>query len=185
MDATKKLQEKQSSLKRLREEVSLHETTIEKLLQKLESELYPFFELTPDGSKEDFRTRMNQVMENEKCELSRVKQEMDMARDKKVKAITEVTESNDRFDGLKKRLKDLEDEEKRIEESTCRTSYKTLAHLMLTKFELDRDKRCVSLILNNEQRVERAALIDKENTPEHELRQTMWDKFNKMYNNNN
>ena len=70
---------------------------------------------------------------------------------------------------------------KELQDSKISDSYRVLSQLMQTKFLLNKDLECVSLILDEEQRIKGAVKIDKENQPEPELRQAIWSKFYKSY----
>jgi chromosome segregation ATPase len=172
----------QAQMHQLEDEVTINEREIEDIRSSMSNKIFEFFQLKGKGNG-DVSTLVQQLMNEEQEDLNRLSKNRDDLKTEKTRIVEQMTEANSRFEKLKKELLDLEkqdrefleDMKRQLSPSRCTTS------LMQTKFQLDNNSRCVSLILDNQRRVERIARVDKENTPETELRQTIWSKFDSLY----
>lgn len=121
------------------------------------------------------------LLDGSRNELNRLNADLEKLKEEKTFTLGQLSEANSRFDSLKDQLTRRKDQMKELQDSKISDSYRVLSQLMQTKFLLNKDLECVSLILDEEQRIKGAVKIDKENQPEPELRQAIWSKFYKSY----
>lgn len=157
---------------------------LEEQMNEYQSEMFNclvnFFDLSPEERDHAFAI-VRQRIEKEQQELDTLKQELEDVKQEKAKAKKSLTEGEAQFDSLQNQLKELDTQLKKACESRRQDSTRAMSEMMQTKFDLDPKGRCISLILNNNKRVERVTRVDKENTPENELRDSIWNKFYSLY----
>lgn len=170
----------QTQIQELEETVSQKQDILREVRSSLNKKIISYFDLKTSGEA-DAVTLLQQLLTEEEGELGRLIREKDAMKEEKTKVVSEMSEANSRFERLKKELSDLEKQETEMVEKKTLSPARVTTSMMQTKFQVDSNARCVSLILNNQRRVERITRVDKENTPETELRDSIWSKFYRLY----
>ena len=170
----------QTQIQELEETVSQKQDILKEVRSSLNKKIISYFDLKTSGDA-DAVTLLQQLLTEEEGELGRLIREKDAMKEEKTKVVSEMSEANSRFERLKKELSDLEKQETEMVEKKTLSPARVTTSMMQTKFQVDSNARCVSLILNNQRRVERITRVDKENTPETELRDSIWSKFYRLY----
>ena len=121
------------------------------------------------------------ILIQSKNDLSNMNSDLEKLKEKKSEDLGRLAEANSRFDSLKGQLNQIEIEMNGMKDSKDNDSYRVLSQLMQTKFQLNKQLCCVSLILDDEQRVKGTIKVDKENQSEQELRENIWSKYYRLY----
>lgn len=165
--------------RKLQEEAIEEDERLQQMQMQLASLLRSHFNLK-ESEGDPFQV-VPLLLQRERKELEALKKELEEKKALKTTTNERLREIEDNFEKLKTRFANLDSEEKGLQSASSKASARLIASLMQTKFEMDSHGKSVSLILNHQRKVERVTRVDKENTPEGELRDNIWKKFLSLY----
>lgn len=176
------IKQRLKSISKLQDEITEGSEKAKTKQTLLDDDLRLVLDIGNDGNRnasqeELVKTKLN----NEKQELEAAKSELEQLRERKVETVSKMRAAEEKFDSLTNELRDIEKKNSDFQVSGKRNAYKLLANCMMTHYKLDPQARCISVILNTENSVERALLLDKENKSEDAVREETWSEFYKIY----
>lgn len=166
--------------KKLRDEVQAEKGALSDQSLRLQQVTAHFFDLSRPEHAEDV---MAQLIQQEKDGLEEVQQEKERVCSLKKSKEQESNRLRGQLDGLTAENKQLDLKKKQQWQDKRRV----VGHIMQTKFRLNKENRCVSLLCSampaSQQRVENAIEVpDKENAHHSEFKNSFWDKVSRIYN---
>lgn len=150
-------------------------------LSKLEEKIGCSFFGLPNG--DGGLQPVEHILNESRNDLRKREADLEELKERKTESLARLNEGNVKFDILKERLNSIQDEIKGLQDTRSNSShsYRTLSQLMQTKFQLNKELCCISLILDDEQRVKGTIKVDKENHEDQELRNSIWTKYYNLF----
>ncbi|KAI1295449.1 hypothetical protein HDE_05428 [Halotydeus destructor] len=182
VESVAKLRSCLKSIRSLHDEIAVYSDKFVEQKQALNSELEYQLELDINsGNPVDVLEYASGVVNKERHVLELKTSELNSLLKQKAELLVQFRNASSKFDAKKAQLKDLDRQFQELNDSELKFEHKRLSKLMLTVYKMDSQSRCVSLILDKENFVERAVLVDKENKPEDAVREEIWSEFEKLY----
>lgn len=119
-------------------------------------------------------------LEKTRLALNEKNDELSLLKAQKYAASKKIKEANADHAELQNVLAGLDEELANLNVSKERTSYRLISALMATVYKFDKEGRCISIVLDEKQRVENAVMVDKENKPE-DVSKDLWAQLEKSY----
>ena len=176
-----KLEKDVVTLKQLCDTAAGEEAELAALSSRLLQETEFFFDLN-SADPAAAAKQMAEIVQKEEQELEAAQRDLSGAKEAKERTKKELNWVVGELDRLRQEEEKLESQQTEWQDLKRKETSRVVSRMMRAKFRLDKDSRCVSLHLDDENRVETVILVpDKENEPQSDLRNSFWDKLSKTY----